>query len=181
MKTLFTESKILTFIIGIVLFVCIFKTAGFSQNGKPNDLNKTESVEISDDFDSYLFRIFTLINAERTKRGLNRLLWDDGTAKIALDYSKKMATENFFGHYDSNGQSVSERAKSAKLKHWSKIGENLFMIEQIENFDGFAVKNWMKSPTHRQNVLDPEWTMTGIGIAESKNGEIFITQIFIKR
>lgn len=181
MKILFAESKFFVLTIAIAVIVSIFNDNAFSQNNKKNNSKEISAAKISDNLDSYTFRIFTLINAERTKRNLNQLLWDDDVAKIALEFSRRMAKENFFGHIDANGQSVMERAKSAKLKHWSKIGENLFSIEQTDKFDGFAVENWMKSPTHRQNILDPEWTMTGIGIAESKDGEIFITQVFIER
>jgi len=181
MKIPFAESKIFILTVAILVCVAVFNNDGYSQNKKTTGLGQTSAEKISDKIDSYTFRIFTLVNIERMKRGLNELFWDDEVAKIALGYSKKMAKENFFGHFDSNNQSVSERAKSAKLKYWSKIGENLFSIEQTEKFDGFAVKNWMKSPTHRQNILDPEWTTSGIGIAESTSGEIFITQVFIKR
>lgn len=181
MKILFGKSKIFVLTLAFTVIAAVFNNVAFSQDKKNNGLKKTSTEKISEKFDSYTFRIFTLINAERIKSRLTELLWDDDVAKISLEYSKKMAKENFFGHFDSHGQDVLKRAKSAKLKDWSKIGENLFSIEQTESFDGFAVKNWMKSPTHRQNILDPEWTTTGIGIAESKDGEIFITQVFIKR
>ncbi|HXG84924.1 MAG TPA: CAP domain-containing protein [Pyrinomonadaceae bacterium] len=181
MKFFFAESKIFVLTIAVMVVVSAFNNNAFSQNNKKNNSKETSSTKISDNFDSYTFRIFTLINAERIKSRLIELSWDDDVAKIAVEYSKKMAKENFFGHFDSDGRNVLERAKSAKLRDWSKIGENLFSIEQTEKFDGFAVKNWMKSLTHRQNILDPEWTATGIGIGESKDGEIFITQVFIKR
>lgn len=126
-------------------------------------------------------RIFSLINAERSKQGLNQLVWSEDVAKIAFAYSSKMVRENFFSHFDSAGRDVVERAKSARLKRWSKIGENLFSVEPMSNFDLFAVKNWMKSPTHRQNILNKEWTTTGIGVARAADGEIFITQVFIER
>lgn len=181
MKILFAKFDIFVVTVAVIIVVSVFNSDAFPQNDKKNNSKGTLSGKISDNLDSYTFRIFTLVNAERIKSGLTELLWNGDVAKIALEYSKQMAKENFFGHFDSNGQGVLERAKSAKLKNWGKIGENLFSIEQTEKFDGFAVKNWMKSPTHRQNILDPEWTATGIGIAESKDGEIFITQVFIKQ
>jgi uncharacterized protein YkwD len=125
--------------------------------------------------------IFALVNDERRKNNLNSLVWDNQLAEIARDYSKRMAAENFFDHFDPQGADVVVRAKKAKLKHWSKIGENLFSIEGMKDFDAFAVKNWMESPTHRQNILDKDFNTAGIGVVESGDGEIFITQVFIKR
>ncbi|MCA1623383.1 MAG: CAP domain-containing protein [Acidobacteria bacterium] len=125
--------------------------------------------------------IFRLVNLERRKRRLNELDWDEQLAKMARKYSEKMARENFFSHFDPEGGNAAKRAKKAKIKNWSKIGENLFTIERVSKFEAFVVKYWMESPTHEENILDEEWTTTGVGIFGVDNGDIFITQIFIKR
>lgn len=132
-------------------------------------------------FEDDEFQIFQLVNSERYKNRLGNLEWDDKLAELARNYSEKMAHENFFEHADLQGKTVVDRAKERRLKNWSKIGENLFLCSGIRNFDVFSVRGWMKSPTHRENILDESWTTTGIGIAESKDGKIFITQIFIER
>ena len=112
---------------------------------------------------------------------MGNLEWDDELAEMARDYSEKMAREDFFQHIDRDGKSVAERAKAHKLKNWNGIGENLFVCSGVSSFSNLAVKAWMKSLTHRQNILSDFWTTTGIGIAESKAGKIYITQIFIDR
>lgn len=178
---IFAILKIIVCAVLIWLNILFFNSAAVSQKIKISDSKTISPVKVSGSFDADDFQIFTLVNSERIKRGLNQLLWDDKLAEIARDYSEKMSREDFFGHFDSNGQSVVERAKTAKLKHWSKIGENLFSIAGLDKFDAFAVKHWMNSPTHRDNILDKDWTTTGIGIAKSEDGEIFITQIFIQR
>ena len=43
-----------------------------------------------------------------------------------------------------------------------------------------AVEGWMKSVAHRQSLLDPLFTMSGVGIAISPDTEYFITQDFIR-
>ncbi len=166
----------------ILLFgiLCVFKSEAVSQTIKKNASENSPILKVAD-ADEGALRVLNLVNAERAKRGLNQLLWDNDAAKMAAEYSEKMARENFFSHFDSKGESVLERAKAAKLKHWSKIGENLFSVSPSDDFDSFAVENWLKSPSHRQNMLDGEWTTTGIGIARAKDGEIFITEVFIKR
>ena len=54
------------------------------------------------------------------------------------------------------------------------------MVDAIHRFDlaSLAMHGWLHSPTHRENMLDPEWRVTGIGIAVSPNGEIYITEVF---
>ena len=38
----------------------------------------------------------------------------------------------------------------------------------------------MKSSSHRRNILDPEWTASGIGVYEARDGRVFVTQVFIE-
>lgn len=167
MKIKFSEKpKSIVFVFFVII---ILNFSAFNQTAK------------ADGFENDEFQVFQLVNSERYKNRLGNLEWDDKLAEIARDYSEKMARENFFEHADLLGKTVVDRARERRLKNWSKIGENLFLCSGIKNFDAFSVRGWMKSPTHRQNILDENWTTTGIGIAESRDGRIFITQIFIER
>ncbi len=125
-------------------------------------------------------QIFELVNAQRHKSGLNILDWDENLARMARVYSEKMVNENFFEHADLDGKTVVDRAKDSHIKNWRKIGENLFYCEGYRDFDAVAVSGWMNSATHRRNILDGDWTATGIGIAESNDGRIYITQVFLE-
>jgi uncharacterized protein YkwD len=125
--------------------------------------------------------IFDLVNEQRRRSRLNLLEWDGELAQVARDYSRKMARGNFFDHYDADGASVVERAKNARVKNWSKIGENLFYGENIDEFSRVAVKGWMKSPTHKQNILDRDWNRSGIGVYVGRGNQIYVTQVFIER
>ena len=124
--------------------------------------------------------VFDLVNRQRLKAGLNSLIWDDRVGSIARDYSRQMARENFFDHYDPKGKDVMDRADEAKLTGWVKIGENLFACSPTMGFAQKAVIGWMGSETHRVNILDGEWTSTGIGIATARDGSIYITQVFTR-
>ena len=120
--------------------------------------------------------IFILVNRERSRVRLGELEWDDRLAKVARDYSRRMAREGFFGHHDPDGKTVLERAD--RIPGWVRIGENLFVCEDQPSYTAVAIRGWLKSPTHRTNMLDRTWTATGIGIATARNGDIFITQVF---
>src|SRR5215210_3001784 len=122
--------------------------------------------------------VFDLVNMERSRAHIGSLEWDDKLAKVARDYSRRMAREGFFDHYDPNGQTVMDRA--ARLRNWSSIGENLFVCDEQPSFETVAIRGWMKSKTHRTNMLDRGWTATGIGIATARDGSIFITQVFTR-
>jgi uncharacterized protein YkwD len=127
------------------------------------------------------FDVFDRINRERTKYHLQELSWDDDAARLARAYSQRMAREGFFDHIDPDGNSVVERAESFRIRSWSMIGENLFMCTAYDEYARLAVSGWMKSPSHRQNILARGWTTTGIGIALGRSGRIYITQVFLER
>ena len=128
--------------------------------------------------DSAEHEIFDLVNDERAKKRLGRLDWNDRLADMARSYSKQVSKENFFSHYDPDGKTVADRAKNTRVT-WQKIGENLFYSSGMREFTDFAVRGWMKSPSHRRNILDPEWTASGIGVYQARDGRVFVTQVFI--
>ena len=123
-------------------------------------------------------RIFDLINRERERAGLEGLRLSDRLSQFARTYSRQMVRDRLFDHIDRDGNSVVERADRYHISGWSKLGENLFYCEPTDQLAGFAVRGWMQSPTHRRNILDPDWSATGIGIAVSRTGEIYITEVF---
>lgn len=126
-------------------------------------------------------KLLQMVNLEREKRGLDNLIWNSKLADLARSFSQKMANENFFSHFDSDGNSVVERAKGMKINRWKSIGENLFMSDSYINFTQTAIKGWMKSTTHRENILNKYYDESGIGIAKSKDGKIFVTQVFMQK
>lgn len=123
--------------------------------------------------------IYSLINRERTRRDLKMLVWDDRLANIARSYSRQMAIGGFFAHADPAGKMVQDRVWNARLHRWKKVGENLFWVKSEDDFRELAVRRWMDSPTHRENVLDDSWTSTGIGIWQADNGRFYVTQVFL--
>jgi uncharacterized protein YkwD len=167
-----------------VIFVAFVLTLSlnenaFSQNSRIN-VNTNAYTNFIADFDDDEEEIFALVNDERRKKRLSNLNWDDDLARVARKYSQQMAKGNFFSHYDKNGGGMEDRASAAKIK-WSEIGENLYFCQGLEVFNEAAVKGWMNSPGHRQNILGKTYTDSGIGIAESRDGKIYVTQLFIRR
>jgi uncharacterized protein YkwD len=126
------------------------------------------------------FEIFNQINDRRRRSRLRQLVWNARAAEMAHRYSEEMARERFFGHYDRRGRSVKDRARNFGLHGWSGIGENLFLCQGCGDISSLAVRGWLNSNSHRKNILNPQWTATGIGIARDRSGKIYITQVFLR-
>lgn len=125
------------------------------------------------------FEIFNLINKERQKLGIKPLAWDDRLERLAREYSQQMADEDFFSHYDLDGKSIKDRIRTLHIRNWHKVGENLFKFSGTADYRKYAIRGWMRSQGHRENLLDFTYTNTGVGIAVAEDGTIYITQVFL--
>lgn len=119
-------------------------------------------------------QLIELVNKERKKKGLKPLKENKKLTPIARKHSQNMADKKVsFGHggFDS-------RFKIAKELGIKRFGENVAYSYNIKDPLETAVKSWMKSEGHRENILDKKYTETAIGIAYDKKGTFYVTQLF---
>jgi uncharacterized protein YkwD len=124
-------------------------------------------------------KVFALANRQRRLHGLHDLAWNDVLAKQARVQSTNMMERGFFAHDDPVRGGLPARLHAAGIP-WIRCGENIFREQGLDDPPDAAVDGWMKSPAHRESLLDPLFTQTGVGIAISPDTEYFITQIFIR-
>lgn len=118
------------------------------------------------------------VNAQRTRNGLEPLASDSELTRLAREYSRRMAREDFFSHTAPNGDTLIDRVKEADFRY-SLIGENLFKSVNVPTarFPKVAVQGWLDSPGHRKNMLRDGFTETGVGVW--KDGDtLYATQLF---
>lgn len=168
--------KILKFALSLCLFITVFVFNGLGTESAFKEKLSAESYEASSAVDA--IKILDLVNDQRRRKGLEDLFWSRELESLARNYSRKMAEGKFFGHYEKNGDTVVQRAKAMQIKGWRKIGENLFMCGGYKEINSLAVNKWMSSSSHRQNILDERFNTTGIGIYQSRDGAVYITQVF---
>ncbi len=121
-------------------------------------------------------RILQLVNAERSKTGLKPLSSNSDCTKLARMKSQDMVDNNYFSHQSPTYGSPFDMLKSNKVDYMS-AGENIAMNQNADA----AFKAWMNSEGHRKNILNPNFTELGVGIAPKGNGSNIYTQIFIGR
>jgi uncharacterized protein YkwD len=119
------------------------------------------------------------INDIRRKHRLPPLSAHPDLARLAADYSRRMAREGFFDHYDPAGRSMADRVKEAGIAYRT-VGENIFRCRNVPDPVRAAVDGWMASPPHRQIILHPAMRETGVGVWEEE-GMYYFTQIFIRK
>lgn len=121
---------------------------------------------------------FNEVNRVRVKVGLTPLEFNESLLRVAREYSRRMAEENFFAHDDPDGHTVRERVTGANIR-WRVLGENLSYSRGYINPVAVSMTQWMDSPGHRRNLLDRAWRQTAIGAWISDNGTVYFTEIFL--
>jgi uncharacterized protein YkwD len=132
-----------------------------------------------DPLSSLARKVFDLGNRERRLHGVPELVWSDALAGQARQQSMSMMERGVFSHADPVRGALSERLRTAGIP-WSRCGENIFRERGLEEPAEAAVDGWMRSTAHRESLLDPRFTHSGVGIAISLDTEYFITQDFIR-
>ena len=124
-------------------------------------------------------RAFELVNAERRARGESPLQWDAELSQLARQHSLNMARSGALGHTGPDGRDMAERARAAGIRGWRVLGENVAFNQGFDDPSAFAVERWMGSSKHRANILNQQFTRTGIGVARAADGSIYFTQVFV--
>jgi uncharacterized protein YkwD len=118
--------------------------------------------------------IFKLTNEERKKRGLRTLKFDERLKIAARQHSDDMLKKKYLSHNSSVeiDKTPLQRIYNSGLPVLS-VGENV--AENIGSAVSFLLKNkpdslvrlvmkeWMESPSHRKNILNPDFSHMGVG------------------
>ena len=147
----------------------------------PGELTEIRVLEETDFTKIEFFEryCFYEVNKERKLNGLDELRFLDLLVPVARRYSRRMAEEGFFSHADPNGLTLKFRLVEAKIKS-SERAENLSRVSGFLNPVPEVVQSWMKSPGHRQNILEGRYTHSAVGIWITSDEQIYVTQIFIR-
>lgn len=112
--------------------------------------------------------IVSLINRERSQRGIGTLTWDERLQSIAREHSRDMAEKDYFSHTNKSGLDYRARALAAGYRcpnpKWQGVAENLHFGTVGYQTPAAAVTNWLDSPLHKRAMLDPSFSKAAIGV-----------------
>lgn len=102
--------------------------------------------------------LLALTNKDRAARGLGPLRWSPELAQAAQLHALQMVERNELEHQFRGEPDLATRAGRAGA-HFRAVAENIALGPDVVDLH----RQWMHSPPHRANILDPE--MDSIGIA----------------
>jgi uncharacterized protein YkwD/stress response protein SCP2 len=118
--------------------------------------------------------VVDLTNRRRTGAGLRPLAADPRLTAAAQAHSADMVARDFYAHTDPDGGRPWDRTGAAGAPHRA-VGENIACGQRSP---ADVVEGWMNSPGHRANILGPDFTHIGVGLAGGGRAGTYWTQVF---
>ena len=116
--------------------------------------------------------LFERLNAERRARSLTELDWDSDLARMAAEWSARMARTGDFSHRD-----LGAAGGLPGIGKFSALGENIAWVEGYPSMGYQLHFGWMRSAGHRANQLQPGFDAVGIAVV-CDGGRAWATQNF---
>lgn len=169
-------------------------------------MKSAAEVRLESGFDRRLVErhIYEMTNQERRLAGVGELVRDEAVDRVAHAHSADMAARGYFAHDSPEGLDPTGRAGKAGYEcrkdygsyYTTGLAENIWQghtyssymtpgvtssyswLEGEEELAGQAVRGWMGSPGHRENILDPQYDRIGVGVEISGDEQVLATQNF---
>jgi len=119
-------------------------------------------------------KIFEKVNSERSRAGLPPLQNDILIRNVARAHSRDMLIKGYFSHNSPDGMGLFERLNLANVK-FDSAAENIALAPTID----LAHIGLMNSPKHKANILDPDFTIIGIGVIDAGPYGLMVTEDFV--
>jgi uncharacterized protein YkwD len=113
-----------------------------------------------------------MVNGARASEGLGRVRRDERLDRLALEQAEAMRKQKSLSH-EVSGKSLDERVSELALR---SAGENVAHATDLAR----AHRSLWKSPSHRENLLHPDFELVGVGVARDDDGSVWVAEIFAK-
>ena len=139
-------------------------------------------------------QIHQSVNLQRRANDRKALEWDDMLANLARAHSEDMAKRGYFKHVNPEGETPMNRLNQAGYNKCRLVGENIYQNNlysravtekkrttydwnSMESITATTLKGWMDGESHRENILQNDYTREGIGVAIASDDKVYITQV----
>jgi uncharacterized protein YkwD len=150
---------------GTLATACVLALPGTARAWCPGQTLRPSSSNL----DTIRSATLCLINAKRAEHGLDPLRENARLTDASNTYSRAMVRRHFFGHVDPQGNTIADRLFAAGYlragaRRWL-TGENIMWAQTSLSTPARIVAGWMRSPSHRENVLESQFREIGLGVA----------------
>lgn len=141
------------------LNLCLILLTGFPPGSRGRNMDTMESD------------ILKYVNEDRIAHGLSPLEMNQLESSLAAKHSHDMSVGKVkFGHDGFNARAKTIQKELGSIEVGENVAEGSMTAREV-------VDGWLQSPGHKRNI-EGNFTLTGIGYATDKKGDIYFTQIF---
>ena len=138
------------------------------------------NIITADNIDVNARELISLTNDYRKNLGLNELQPNARLTQAAVNKARDLLNKQYFAHTSPDNKKFSDWIKEVGYKYFY-VGENL-AIDFNNNQDLFRA--WLNSPTHKENIIKPQYQEIGVGVVEGKyknQPTVVVVQLFGSR
>ncbi|MEW5961302.1 MAG: CAP domain-containing protein [Chloroflexota bacterium] len=120
------------------------------------------------------------VNAERLAHGLPPYQVDEALSAVAGAHAQDMANRGYRSHVTPEGKTYLDRlAEAGIMPRW--WGENIALsVRPAEEAVADTLARWLSDAPHQRNVLHPQHTHIGVGVAQTPEGWYVFVMDLIK-
>lgn len=148
--------------------------ASTDQHSKTDDIQHGEKEVEQSAPSAYAEEVLQLVNAERSKAGLQPLKMSEELRSIANLKSKDMSENGYFSHNSPTYGSPFQMLQDFGV-HYSAAGENIAAGQKTPQE---VMNSWLNSSGHRANIMNKNFDTIGIGYVEGGSYGTYWTQLF---
>jgi uncharacterized protein YkwD len=131
------------------------------------------SYQVSGEDDGFEAAIVRLVNEHRARHGLAPLVYHAALDTVAENHATHQSNVRKMAHGDIGDGTSAERIRSVG---WNGAwGENVAVGQTSAQQ---VVSEWIASPSHNRNLLDPNFSYIGVGINKGADGRLYFAQEF---
>ena len=89
---------------------------------------------------------------------------------VARAHAEDMARHGYLSHTNPKGQDALARVQAARVEGFRLLAENIGASSVSGDRIASIVEEWLRSPTHRENLLNPAFNTTGVAVVKTDDG-----------
>ena len=144
-----------------------------AEAGAPSATQPTAMAAPSSSNDAAARELLDLANQARSRAGVAPLQLDPDLSQAAGLHTAEMAARHRLSHQFSDEASLLRRLAAGSNLHLDRAGENVAFAPTVDQ----ANEALMQSPHHRENLLNPAYSLAGISVVRSGK-LLYITEDF---
>ena len=133
-----------------------------------------QTTSMNNDERSAAADLLQATNQDRSSHGLEPLHSNPELTKAAWEHARRMVASGTLSHQLPGEPDIIVRVRQVGL-HCSTVAENVAEAPTADQIN----QEWMHSPPHRANLLDPRVNAAGIAIVQ-RRGELYAVEDFAR-